>query len=179
MRPGMTNRALLAGGLALGAVAWVFGGPLFGGRVLYYRDIGVTYYPDLVFVSRELARGVWPLWHPGADGGAPFLMAYPVHLGLLLLAGARATLAVSPPLHLLVAMAGATMLARRLGASWTGAAVAGGVFALSGLMLGSVLYPVFLASAWAPLAVERFLALVEAPSPRRAAVLGVVLAVQA
>jgi hypothetical protein len=179
MRPGMTNRALLVGALALGAVAWLFGGPLFGGRVLYYRDIGVTYYPDLVFVSRELSRGVWPLWHPGADGGAPFLMAYPVHLVMLALAGARATLAVSPPLHVLLAIVGQAALARRLGASFAGAAVSGGVFGLSGLMLGSVLYPVFLAAAWAPLGVERFLALVEAPSSRRAAALGLVLAVQA
>jgi hypothetical protein len=179
MRPGMTNRGLLACvACAVAAVAWLFAGPLFGGRVLYYRDIGVTYYPDLVFVSRELARGVWPLWHPGVDAGAPFLMAYPVHLVLLLLAGARVTLAVSPPLHLLVAMAGAAALARRLGASWTGAAVAGGVFGLCGPMLGSVLYPVFLASAWAPLAVERFQALVERPSPRRAAGLAAVLALQ-
>jgi hypothetical protein len=175
----MTNRGLVACALALGAVAWLFGGPLFAGRVLYYRDVGVTYYPDFVFVSRQLARGVWPLWHPGADGGAPFLMAYPVHLVLLLLGGPRVTLAVSPPLHVLVAMAGAAALARRLGASLPGAVVSGGVFGLSGLMLGSVLYPVFLAAAWAPLAVEQFLALVDAPSPRRAASLGLVLAVQA
>ncbi len=76
-------------------------------------------------------------------------------------------------------MAGAAALARRLGASTEGAAVSGGVYGLSGLMLGSVLYPVFLAAAWAPLAVERFLALAEAPSPRRAATLALVLAVQA
>jgi hypothetical protein len=175
----MSHRALLVGALALGAVAWLFAGPLFGGRMLYYRDIEVIYYPDLVFVSRALARGLWPLWHPGIDGGVPFLTAYPVHLALLALAGARATLAVSPPLHVLIAIAGQAALARRLGASPTGAAVAGGVFGLSGLMLGSVLYPMFLAAAWAPLAVERFLALVEAPSCRRAAALGLVLAVQA
>lgn len=177
--PGMTNRGVLACALAVAAVAWLFAGPLFGGRVLYYRDVGVTYYPDFVFVSRALARGVWPLWHPGADGGAPFLMAYPVHLVLLILGGPRLALAASPPLHLLLAMAGAAALARRLGASATGAAVAGGVFGLSGLMLGSVLYPVFLASAWAPLAVERLLALLDAPSPRRVAALALVLAVQA
>jgi len=175
----MTNRGLVACALAVAAVAWLFGGPLFAGRVLYYRDVGVTYYPDLVFVSRALAQGVWPLWHPGADAGAPFLMAYPVHLALLLLGGPRATLAVSPPLHVLVAMFGAAALARRLGVSPAGAAVSGGVFGLSGLMLGSVLYPVFLAAAWAPLAVERLLALVLAPSPRRAATLALVLAVQA
>jgi len=175
----MTNRGLVACALAVAAVAWLFAGPLFAGRVLYYRDVGVTYYPDLVFVSRALEQGVWPLWHPGADAGAPFLMAYPLHLVLLLLGGARATLAVSPPLHVLIAVAGAAALARRLGVSAAGAAVAGGVFGLSGLMLGSVLYPVFLATAWAPLAVERFLALLEAPGRRRAASLAFVLAVQA
>ena len=66
----MPKSAAFVGALAVGAVAWLFAGPLFGGRVLYFRDIGVTYYPDFVFVSRELARGVWPLWHPAADGGA-------------------------------------------------------------------------------------------------------------
>ena len=163
----------------MAAVAWLFAGPLFAGRVLYFRDVGVTYYPDFVFVSRALAQGIWPLWHPGADAGAPFLMAYPVHLLLLFLAGPQATLALSPALHLLIAGGGAAALARRLGASPEGAAVSGGVFGLSGLMLGSVLYPVFLAAAWAPLAVERFLALASGPSPRRAATLAFVLAVQA
>jgi len=175
----MTNRGLVACALAVAAVAWLFAGPLFAGRVLYYRDIGVTYYPDFVFAARAFTQGVWPLWHPGADGGAPFLMTYPAHLLLLLLAGPRATLALSPPLHLLIAAGGAAALARRLGVSPAGAAVSGGVFGLSGLLLGSVLYPVFLASCWAPLAVERFLALVEAPSHRRAASMAVVLAVQA
>ncbi len=122
----MTNRGLVACALAVAAVAWLFAGPLFAGRVLYYRDVGVTYYPDLVFVSRALEQGVWPLWHPGADAGAPFLMAYPLHLVLLLLGGARATLAVSPPLHVLVAMAGAAALARRLGVSPRGRPWRGG-----------------------------------------------------
>ena len=114
----------------MAAVAWLFGGPLFAGRVLYYRDVGVTYYPDFVFVSRALAQGVWPLWHHGADAGAPFLMAYPLHLALLLLGGPGAALALSPPLHVLVAMAGAAALARRIGVSPEGAAVSGGVFGL-------------------------------------------------
>ena len=175
----MTNRGLVACALAVAAVAWLFAGPLFAGRVLYYRDIGVNVYPDFVFVSRQLHHGIWPLWHPGADAGAPFLMAYPVHLLLLLAGGPRVTLALSPPLHLLLAMAGTAALARRLGASPAGSAVAGGVFGLSGYMLGSVLLPVFLAAAWAPLAAERFLALVEAPSPRRTAALALVLALQA
>jgi hypothetical protein len=163
--------------LVLAAVAWPFAGPLVAGRVLYFRDVGVTYYPDFVFVSRALAQGVWPLWHPGADAGAPFLLAYPVHL-LLAWVGPRAALALSPPLHVLVAVAGTFALARRLGTSRSGAVVSGLVFGLSGLMLGSVLYPVFLAAAWAPLAIALFLSL-DHPRPwPRAAGLGAVLALQ-
>ena len=163
----------------LAAVVWVFAGPLFAGRVLYYRDVSVTYFPDLVFVAGALREGLWPLWHPGADGGAPFLMAYPVHLLLLLGAGARATLALSPALHVLLAMVGMGALARRLGAGPAGIVLSGAVFGLSGLMLGSVLYPTFLAAAWAPLALTLFLALIEAPTPRKVAALALVLALQA
>ena len=75
-------------------------------------------------------------------------------------------------------MGGAAALARRLGASSVGAAVAGGVSGFSGFMLGAVLFPVFLGAAWAPLVVERFLALVAAPSARRLASMALVLAVQ-
>jgi hypothetical protein len=163
---------------ALCLAAWLFAGPLFAGRVLYYRDVTYTYLPDFVFAERALAQGVWPCWHPGADAGAPFLLAYPLHLVLLATAGARATLAVSPPLHVLLAMAGAYALARRLRTGPRGAALAGAAFALSGPMLGGVLYPVFLGAAWMPLAVERSLALVEAPGRRRLAQLALVLAVQ-
>ena len=60
-----------------------------------------------------------------------------------------------------------------------GGGLSGGVFGLSGFMLGAVLFPVFHGAAWAPLAVERFLALVAAPSRRRVAGLALVLAVQA
>jgi hypothetical protein len=180
MRPRMTKRGLATLALYVAAVVWVFSGPLLSGRVLYFRDITYTYYPDYVFVARSLARGVWPLWHPGAAAGTPFLMAYPVDLLLLLAFGARATLALSPPLHVLLAMGSMALLARRLGMGTAGAALAGATFGLSGMMLGSVLYPVFLAAAWAPLAVALFLSLVDSEKPRRvAALLALVLAVQA
>ena len=41
---------------------------LLQGRMLFFRDILVTYYPDLVFLEQSLERGVWPLWHQAADG---------------------------------------------------------------------------------------------------------------
>lgn len=171
-------RRLTAVALALAVAAWLFAGPLFAGRVLFFRDVGITYYPDLVFVARALAQGVWPLWHPGADGGAPFLAAYPLHLLLAWIAGPRGALALSPPLHVVLAVLGTAALARRLGTSPAGALVSGLAFGVSGLMLGSVLYPVFLAAAWAPLAVALLLSL-EGPRPwRRASSLAVVLALQ-
>jgi hypothetical protein len=160
------------------AASWPFWGPLFDGRVLFFRDVGVTYYPDLVFLERALAQGIWPLWHPGADAGAPFLAAYPVHLALVALAGARATLALSPWLHVLIAMVGAGALARRLSLGTAGRWTAGCAYALSGWMLGSVLYPVFLAASWLPLAVALAIDLFESPRPRVVAALAVVLALQ-
>ncbi|MGE5125891.1 MAG: hypothetical protein ACM3PV_06355 [Betaproteobacteria bacterium] len=160
------------------AAAWPFWGPLFDGRVLFFRDVSVTYYPDLVFLQRALAQGVWPLWHPGADAGAPFLAAYPVHLALVALLGARATLALSPWLHVFIAMLAAGVLANRLQLGPAGRWTAGCVYALSGWMLGSVLYPVFLAAAWLPLAVALALDVFESPRPRVVAALAAVLALQ-
>ena len=56
---------------------------LFGGRVPYFRDVSSQFYPDSVFVSDALRRGVWPLWNPAVDAGSPYLLAYPVELALL------------------------------------------------------------------------------------------------
>ncbi len=173
----MLRRAWVPALLAA-AAAWPFWGPLFEGRVLFFRDVGVTYYPDLVFLQRSLAQGVWPLWHPGADAGAPFLAPYPVHLLLVALVGARATLALSPWLHVLLAMVGAGALARRLHLDRAGCITAGCAYGLSGWMLGSVLYPVFLAAAWLPLAVALALDLADSPRPRTIAGLAVALALQ-
>lgn len=171
-------RRLQAYALWFASAVWPFWGPLFGDRVLYFRDITYTYYPDLVFLSRALSVRVWPLWNPAVDAGSPFLASYPVHILLVLAFGARWTLALSPPLHLLVAMAGSGALHRALGGRWEGAAVAGAVVGLSGLMLGSVLYPIFLSVAWVPLAVALLVRLVRAPSYRDAAWLAMVLALE-
>src|SRR5262245_61351266 len=69
---------------------WLFSGPLLQGRVLYFRDITYYFHPSSVFVERALRQGVWPLWNPMAQAGGPFLLSYPVDLGLLAAVGARA-----------------------------------------------------------------------------------------
>ncbi len=171
-------RRIHALALWVASAVWLFWGPLFAGRVLYFRDVTYTYFPDFVFCAQSLSEGLWPLWHPGADAGAPHLATYPVHLLLLLLCGPRLTLALSPPLHVLIAMIGMGGLHRTLGGRWPGAAVAGAVVGLSGLMLGSVLFPVFLSASWAPLAIALAVRVVQSPSWRRAAALALVLALE-
>jgi len=159
-------------------VLWLFAGPLLEGRVPYFRDIAVTYYPDYVYMARWLEQGVWPLWHQAADGGAPFLMAYPIDVALLLLTGARATLALSPALHVLLMMTGVSFLAGRLGAPPVGRWLAGACFGSSGIVLSSLLYPDFLAAAWLPWLVGLAIDYTRQPTRRRLAALSLVAALQ-
>ena len=160
-------------------VSWLFAGLLFDGRVLFFRDLTGAYFPDYVFTERALRGGIWPLWNPTADAGAPFLLAYPVDLLLLLLTGAERALRFGPPLHVLLAMCGATVLARRLGASACGGWAAGLFYGLSGFLLSCVnLVQMFEAAAWAPWVLAAFVALAREPGPRRAALLAVTAAAQ-
>ena len=159
--------------------AWTFAPALFLGRVPYLRDISTYFYPNLVFLERSLASGVFPLWHPGAEAGSPFLLVYPVDVALAALLGARATLAAGPALHTLLGSLGAAALARRLGVTPLAAAVAGLVFALAGATLSFAnLVPLHQAAAWAPLVLLAALRCAAAPGPRAAAALAAALALQ-
>lgn len=159
-------------------MATLFGPTLFLGEVPYFRDVVYTYYPDLVFLERSLRSGVFPLWHPGADGGAPFFAPYPPHLLLALACGATWALRLSVVLHVWLAAAGATALARERGMAPASAFVAGVAFGWSGVVLSSLLYPVFLAAAWMPWVVLAWTRLQARPGPRAAAALAVVAAIQ-
>lgn len=156
----------------------MFSPTLFLGRMHFHRDVATVYYPDYVFLARSLAQGIWPLWHPAADAGAPFFMPYPVTVLLVALFGARGALAVAPPLHVLLAMSGATLLSRARGTGPWGAWAAGAVLGLSGYVQSTLLYPVFLALAWAPLILWSWWRLQEEPSGGRAASLGLFAALQ-
>lgn len=167
-------------GLAhLPLVLWLFSGPLFEGRVLYFRDISSQYYPAYVFVERALKEGVWPLWNPMLHAGSPYLLAYPPDLLLLFLVGAKATLALSPPLHALLGMWGASMLGRRLGMQGWGAWTVGAAYGVSGYFLSCVnLVPLHQAASWAPWVLEAFLACLALPTARRVAILSFLTALQ-
>ena len=160
-------------------VLWVFAGMLLSGQLLYFRDIGFYYYPNYVFLERALAQGVWPLWNPACDAGVPFLMADPVDLLLVAALGATQALRFAPPLHLLLAMCGASFLARTLGQAGWGTWAAGAAYGLSGVYLSTVnLFELCHGTSWAPWVVAAFLRLLEAPGPRRAAIFGALAAVQ-
>jgi hypothetical protein len=148
--------------------------------VFYFRDIAFYYFPNYVFLEQELRRGVWPLWNPWSEGGARFLVVYPPDLLLVALLGARGALAVGPPLHVLLAMWGAALLAGRLGAGTWGRWAAGWLFGASGFMLSTLnLFELSHGAALAPWVVAAAIGLTRSPGPRSAAQLALLAALQA
>jgi catechol 2,3-dioxygenase-like lactoylglutathione lyase family enzyme len=159
---------------------WLFGGTLFGDRLLYFRDLSGAYAPDYEFLSRSLREGIWPLWNPYVDGGSPCLFAYPVDLLLIGLLGPRSPLGWGAAFHVYVALCGASVLANRLGRGPSAAWLAGVVYGLSGFVLSSVnLLQLLYAAAWAPWLLAAFLGVLEKPSGRRTAILAALAALQA
>lgn len=158
---------------------WLFGGAVTTGRALFFRDVSAHYAPDYAVAERALRQGVWPAWNPAANAGEPSLVVYPVDVALLVLAGPRAPIGTGAGLHLLLALGGATLLARRVGMGPAGALATSVVYGLGGLFLSTVnLVQLFQAAAWAPLVVLATLRLAERPTPRRVSALAVVLALQ-
>jgi hypothetical protein len=176
-RPRLAAAAVV---FAHAAVAlWVFAPAVLGGRVPYLRDVSTYFYPNLVFLERSLAGGTFPLWHPGADGGSPFLLVYPPDLLLVALFGARAALVFGPAIHTVIASLGGAALGRRLGMGAVPASAAGLVFALSGFMVSAVnLVPLHQAAAWGPLVLLAALRCAAAPGAGTAATLAVLAALQ-
>ena len=172
-------RSVLPYAAHLPVVAWVFSGALFSGQVPYFRDVLVYYYPNYVFLERSLGQGVWPLWNPTSDAGAPFLVADPIDLLLVGLLGAVGALRFGPPLHLALAMFGCTRLATTLGMGRLGGWAAGLFYGLSGYVLSTAnLFQPFHATAWAPWVVAAGLRMWASPSPRGVAALASLAAVQ-
>ncbi|HEY6547696.1 MAG TPA: hypothetical protein VI589_07310, partial [Vicinamibacteria bacterium] len=163
----------------LPVVAWVFAGALFQGQLPYFRDVPVYYFPNYVFLERSLRQGVWPLWNPTSDAGAPFLVADPLDLLLVGLLGASSALRFGPPLHLALAMIGASRLAHTLGTGRLGAWAAGLFYGLSGYVLSTAnMFELFHATAWGPWVVAAGLKLWASPVPARIASLAVLAAIQ-
>lgn len=174
------SRALLAVLLAhCVSVLWLFSAAFGSGRLLYFRDLSTQYAPWYAFASEALRQGIWPLWNPTVNAGEPFLIAYPVDLVLLAFGGWQAPLGVGPALHLLLALAGGSWLARGLGVGPWPAWLIGAVYGLGGTLLSLVnLAPLFEAAAWAPWVIAAFCSLVDGPTARRMACFAILAAIQ-
>lgn len=159
-------------------VLWLLGPLVTGARVLFFRDIAFVNVPDDTFLERSLRAGVWPLWYPDCDAGSLFLATYPVDLLLVWLGGASLKMALGAPLHLVLGMTGLTVLARGLGIGPWPAWAAGALWGVCGWSLSTFFYPLFHAGSWTPWIVVAARAVVERPSTRSTALLGMATALQ-
>jgi hypothetical protein len=129
------------------------GDPAEGNPVL--RDVTFQIQPWQLFARRELRAGRLPLWNPHQFSGAPFwangqsaplfplhllFAALPLQLGFVLL----------PWLRLLLAGCGVWVLGRELGLSLPAALLAALTFALSGMLVSFLLFPMGNALALVP-----------------------------
>jgi hypothetical protein len=167
-RPGHAAVAALAG-----LVAFVLADVLRG-RLLFERDIVGLYWGMCASFARSVGAGSLPLWNPWMGFGQPMLanpaaqVAYPPTWLNLWLAP-EPYYSVYAVGHLLLASVGLFALARVLGLSTAGAAVAAATWTASGPLLSYVsLWHHFAGAAWMPwvlLAAERC---ARQPSVRRA-----------
>jgi hypothetical protein len=149
------KRDLLAG---LGLLAFVlvfFRRAVFGGQVLFERDIAIDWHPLVSSWLRSVGAGSWPLWDPYRGFGQPLLadpiamLFYPfTWLNLIIPAGAFYTLFVV--FHLSASAWGTYALLRRWEVSRVGAFVGAAVWAGNGpfLSLASVFHVA--GAAWIP-----------------------------
>jgi hypothetical protein len=137
---------------------------------LFYRDTGRLYYPVKKYIADRLLAGELPLWDPWTESGTSLLgqMSPAIFHPWTLLYVLPFDLAfkLNHLLPLLLAGVGTYLLARRLGASQAAATAGGLIFGASGCLVSqaaaNLIYVV--GPAGIPLALERFIALLDKPA---------------
>ena len=140
---------------------------------LFYRDTGRLYYPVKKYIAERLLQGQLPLWDPWTECGTSLLGQ--MSPGLLhpwtLLYALPFDLAfkLNHLLPLLLAGAGTYFLSRRLGASRTASTAAGFIFGGCGYLISQAASNLIYVAgpAGVPLALERFIAALDKPSPKK------------
>jgi hypothetical protein len=162
------------------AVALLFALPLLpeilGTRVLVFRDAQITHWPWRRVAMASLDIGRVPFVNERASGGQPLLanpnavLLYPTVLLERLLPSVSA-FNLHYLLHVLWALLGARLLARRLGLSPGAALFSGCAYAFSGMMLSyaSAFANSGAAAAWLPWCAAAALEIARAPGLRAAA----------
>ncbi len=177
-------RDLGAGLLLCGTIVALFWDSIFGGRVLFERDINQVYWGQAETFVRCVFGGSWPVWDPLAGFGQPLLanpsaqVLYPwTWLNLLMTPTRFYTLFACS--HLVLSGFGLYCYGRSLRVSRASAVAAAALWMVGGPFLSMVsLWHHFATAAWIPwilLAVDRT---VEQPTLARGARLGFLLALQ-
>ncbi len=164
------RRAWLVAALAASVAALLpFARPLLSGESLYFRDLGLIFFPLRRLALDGLARGEITWWNPYVHEGAPLpipALSYPLDL-LQLLSPAEPGLSASLMLHVPAAALAFLLLARGLGLSPLAGAGGALVYAMGGFALSTLnLYIYVQALAWAPLVVLGLGRAVAAGRPR-------------
>ena len=139
-----------------------------------YNDVILQLLPWEMEVRRALRSGHLPLWSDLLDGGSsPWVnpqagVLSPI-ANLARWAPIAEALLVALALKILIACQGMWLLARRLGAGRTAAALAGAGSGLGGAIVPWALFPLSSAVAWIPWVVLAGLLLARRPTPRRIA----------
>ncbi len=147
---------LVAGPALLGLALWLFREAVFGGGVLYKRDIHLVWHPQIEAFARAVVAGSWPFWDPGPAFGQPLLadpaaqILYPLTwLSLLLRPWWYYT--VFAVVHVVGASLGVYALGRHWKISRAGSLLAAAVWMLSGPFLSLIdLWHHFAGACWIP-----------------------------
>ena len=148
-------------------------------------DIYAYFYPNVRYALDSLARGDGLLWNPFQDCGQPFFafsitgLLYPVNWVFAILSREPALL-TSMTVNLAIGGLGAWWLGREMGLSRPAALAGGLAFAYGcGALLLAAWSPMHIGPyVWMPVALAATERLLHAPSPRRGALLGLVLTLQ-
>lgn len=167
-----TRTALAA---AAGLWAVTFGPFVVGGGLPVFRDLLQGYLPLHHFWAERVRAGHLPAWFPFEGMGEPFVgqgigsTFHPVNLLYLVFSDALA-LRVEVASAVLVAMAGAVLLARRLGVSAPAAVTGAVALAFNGYSLSMTSNPPYLRGvSLLPFVALLSLEVLESARPRRAA----------
>lgn len=174
---------VLAIGVLLASPVALMWDVLFRDRVLYWGTAILQFQPWHQMVADALKSGSVPLWTHSVGNGAPLLanlqsaVLYPLNL-LYLTLPAHKAMSLLMALHVALAGCFAYLLARHLGMRPVAALVTGLSYGLAGFFVGrSQFASMTSAYPWLPLSMFLLERLIRRPSFRRAAWLGLALAV--
>lgn len=180
--PSPATLPALAGLLAV--ALFLYRDAVFGGRVIFRRDVSMVWLPQVEAFVRSVSAGGWPLWDPFSGFGRPLLadpraeVLYPL-TWLNFILSPRVYYALFVVAHMVFSGCGLLALARRWRTSRAGAFVAAALWCASGPFFSLTLMWHHLAgAAWIPwmfVALDRAL---DSGRPRDALLAGLTLAGQ-